>query len=86
MQADNKNSHAAIADDLANSIYMQIMANRERLLNAFIAETGLRPSECEVVMCEVVENGNVYLVTSVRKKLPQAFIIDPSKSNLKVTP
>lgn len=26
-----------------------IMANRERLIEAFIAETGLPPSECELV-------------------------------------
>jgi hypothetical protein len=33
----------------ADRIYRDIMKQREYLIKAFIAETGLRPSECECI-------------------------------------
>ena len=34
---------------IANELYEKIMNNREKYMEAFIAETGLKPSECEIV-------------------------------------
>lgn len=46
-----------------------VMAHRERLVCAFIAETGLRPSECELVeRFECSPEGMHVVVTYCRRK------------------
>lgn len=53
---------------LAEEQTRHIMVHRERLLCAFIAETGLRPSECELVETfETTPQGHRVVVT-VRKR------------------
>lgn len=90
---DNRNNnnihdqahHEASVDGIANAIYQQIMANRESLLTAFIAETGLKPSECEVITYEEHKNGAIYLVTNVRRKEVKATSLLLPSAKLKAT-
>ncbi len=39
-----------ITEEIIKENITQIMSKREKILEAFIAETGLKPSECEQVM------------------------------------
>ncbi|MCP3968682.1 MAG: hypothetical protein GY718_20465 [Lentisphaerae bacterium] len=41
-----------VVSDLSVKLYDGIIVNREEILKAFIAETGLRPSECEQVFSQ----------------------------------
>jgi hypothetical protein len=58
----------------ANALVRTIMENREKYLQAWVAETGLPPSECELVEEQQVEDGRVVLVVSVRPRAFRAFV------------
>ncbi len=47
-----------------DAIVNNIMEQREEILNAFIAETGLKPSECE----QVIETDGMLIRWYIRKR------------------
>lgn len=56
--------------ELARQKYESILANREKILEAFIAETGYLPSEVEQVEQRLDESGNPHTISQwfVRKR------------------
>lgn len=52
----------------AAELHAKIMANRERYLEAWIAETGLLPSECEVVERQSADGFDISTTTIVQKR------------------
>ncbi len=54
--------------DRVNALYRYLQVNRERYLEAWVAETGLHPSECELVQETRHEAGVVRVVTWVRRR------------------
>lgn len=58
----------------ARELVRAVMENREKYLQAWVAETGLPPTECELVEEQRVEEGRVVLVVTVRPRAFRAFI------------
>lgn len=54
-------------NDLTQALYEQVMRQREAIVTAFIAETGLKPSECEQV-----QQGDRWFVRK-RQEWPEAL-------------
>ena len=49
-------------DEKLNALIRHIAEYKEFYLKAFIAETGLKPSECELVTDYSIPNGHVFYV------------------------
>jgi len=57
-----------LTKEIREALYTKVIENREKLVAAFIAETGLKPSECELVEYRNISNGVEDCVVSIRKK------------------
>ncbi len=58
--------------DLVNvttdKLYKEIMKQRESIVAAFIAETGMKPSECEQVVSSQEKGGGITWYVRVRRR------------------
>jgi len=63
-----ENEEIGSLKDIADKKYELIISQREKFIEAFIAETGLRPSECEMIEEHINEPNFVGVKIYFRKR------------------